>query len=378
MGQHDRDGRMTAAPTLSLRALNRALLARQGLLERRAPARLADALAPLVALQGEVVKPPYLALWARSAAFERPMLARALIAGEAVRGTFVRATLHVLAAEDYPQFRASVQPALDRALKAFYGKKAAGLDVERLCAAAEPFLREAPRTLRDLRAFLAVHEPARDPETMAYAVRTRLPLVQAPPAGVWGVGGAPRYALAEAVLGRPLAPADDAALRVLVRRYLAAFGPASPRDMTAWSGITNLAPHFAAQAAELRAFTGPGGETVYDLPDAPRPPDDAPAPVCFLAEFDSVLLGHAEKTRVLAEADRKSVFLSAGRVAAVFLIDGFAAGTWRFDAAAEGGIAWVSFTGRTLADAERAAVAAEAARLSAWLEQRDAEPDPQA
>ena len=223
-------------------------------------------------------------------------------------------------------------PALARALAAFFGQRAKGLDIPPLIAATRDYLRERPRTFAEVRLFLADLVPDRDPEALAYAVRTHLPLVQVFPGGAWGVGGNPAYAEAEGWLGGSFAE-SAASFRALVARYFAAFGPASARDFGAWSGLTGVAGALADLRPTLSTFRDERGVELFDLPEAPRPVGDTPAPPRFLPEYDNLLLAQADRGRVIADADRRRVFLSAGRVRATFLLDGLVAGTWRVERA---------------------------------------------
>ena len=158
----------------------------------------------------------------------------------------------------------------------------------------------------------------------------RLPLVQTPPAGIWGRGGSPRFALPEPWLGAPLAEPGES-LRALVFRYLAAFGPASARDFQAWSGITGIKSELEKMKPGLRLFRDEGGNELFDLPGAPLPPADTPAAPRFVSEYDNLVLSHADRRRVIADEDRKKVFLTAARVRATFLLDGFVAGAWKIE-----------------------------------------------
>lgn len=312
--------------SLTLRELNRATLARQRLLER-APLTTPAAIEQLAGLQAQVNNPPYIGLWTRLHDFGRGNLTAALERREVVRGALLRSTLHLATAADYLLFWPALRPALERALRSFFGKEVRDLDLDSLVAAARDSLTERPRTFGELRAPLAALAPDRDPAALAYAVRSYLPLVQVPPGGSWGKGGSPAYALADAGLGRPLAdPAESSG--ALVRRYLAAFGPATVRDFQTWSGLVGQQGAFDALRDGLRVLHDEQGRELFDLPDLPRPPGDTIAPVRFLPEYDNLLLAHADRARVIADAYRPLVFLSAARVRATFLIDGFVGGAW--------------------------------------------------
>ena len=217
-----------AYPVLTPRELNRATLARQMLLDRERIPPL-DAIKRLVGLQAQIPNPPYVSLWTRLHGFRREDLSRLLHERRAVRAPLMRSTLHLVSAEDYLLLWPALQPALVRALNAFFGRRARGLDVDRLFAAARKVLDEAPRTMGELKAVLAEVEPDRDGDALNYVVRTHLPLVQVPPGGTWGSGAAAAYATAEAWLGRP-SSGPKFPLRELLFRYLVGFGRSSRRD----------------------------------------------------------------------------------------------------------------------------------------------------
>jgi Winged helix DNA-binding domain len=352
-----------SAPTLSLRQINRATLARQLLLSRAA-LPIPAAIEQVGHLQAQVQNPPYIGLWTRLADFQRSDLTRLMEARRVVRTAWLRSTLHLVTAEDYVRLRATLQPALSRALSAFFGQKAKGVDVERLVTAARAQFAEKPRTTGDLKPALLAVEPTRDPDALAYVVRTHLPLVQVPPAGTWG-SGASAYTLAEAWLGQPIAPEAD--LRSLVQRYLAAFGPASIQDVQAWSGLTKLREPIEALRPALRTFKTEAGDEMFDLPDAPLPDADVPAPVRFMPEYDNVVLSHADRTRLIRDVDRGGIFLSAARVRATLLVDGFVRGVWKIEEARGNATLKIELF-QPLAAAERDEVLQEGARLLRWVE----------
>ncbi len=312
---------------LTLRELNRATLARQLLLKRVALPAL-DAVERLVGLQAQLPNPPYIGLWTRLQSFQRDDLTCLIEQRQVVRATMMRSTLHLMTAEDYVLLRPVLQPALTRAMHAFFGAPAKSIDIEQIVAAARVYIQQEPRTFVQIRARLAELFPETDPALLAYAVRTHLPLVQVPPGGVRGFGGSPAHVEASTWLDRPLDASLDS-LRQLVLRYLAAFGPASVKDVQAWSGLSRLQDVLKALKPELRTFRDEQGNELFDLPDAPLHPADVPAPARFLPEFDNLILSHADRSRVVPAEYRSSIFLSAGRVRATFLIDGFVHGTWK-------------------------------------------------
>lgn len=313
---------------LTLRELNRATLSRQLLLER-APVAVSEAVARLLGLQAQVPNPPYIGLWTRLRGFQREDLTSQMEQRRIVRAAAMRSTLHLLTAEDYLQFRRTLEPALVRALNAFFGKRAQGLDIEKLVAAARAYVESEPRATGALGGMLSELTPDRDRDALAYAVRTYLPLVQIPPGGTWGSGSAGAYTTAESWLGRPLAAPGG--IRTLVLRYLAAFGPASVADVQAWSGLVKLKEAIDTFKSELRVYRDEQSKELLDLPSLALPPADTPAPPRFLPEYDNLLLAHADRTRVIADEHRPRVFLSAGRVRATFLLDGFVRGAWKIE-----------------------------------------------
>jgi len=350
--------------TLTLRELNRATLARQYLLDRAA-LDVPEAIAGLVGLQAQVNNPPYIGLWTRLRDFRRGELTALMRRRAVVRGALLRSTLHLLTAEDYLLLRPAIQPALERALRSFFGAQARGLDTARLVATALPLLEERPRSFTELRAALVAIEPDRQPEALAYAVRTYLPLVQVPPGGTWGSGGSPAYALAEPWLGGVVAGPQES-FRALVWRYLAAFGPATVRDLQVWSGLTGLKDAVAALRPKLCAFRDEQGRELLDLPDRPLPPADLPAPPRFLPEYDNLLLAHADRTRVIPDEYRSLIFLSAARVRATYLLDGIVRGAWKTERVRDAATLVVE-PFAPLSPPDRAALADEGERLLRFI-----------
>jgi hypothetical protein len=289
-----------------------------------------EAVRRLAGLQAQVPNPPYVGLWTRLRGFARDDLTGLIEDRRVVRSSMMRATLHLTTAEDYLLLRPAIQAALDRSLRSIAGKRLEGLDLDRLVSAARAMVEGEPRTSKELQEGLVELEPDRDPSALAYLVRMRLPLVQTPPAGTWGTGGSPRFALPEPWLGARLADPEES-LRALVLRYLAAFGPAGARDFQAWSGLTGAKALLQEMRRDLVVFRDEGGNELFDVPGAPLPPADTPAPPRFVPEYDNLVLSHADRRRVIADEDRKEVFLSAARVRATILVDGFVAGVWRVE-----------------------------------------------
>ncbi len=350
---------MTAV--LSRQTLNRALLARQFLL-RRAQMPVYDAVAHLYGLQAQAPNPPYLALWNRLDGFAPEELSQLITDRRAVRIALMRSTIHLVTAEDCLALRPVLQPAHDRGFAVTYGKRLTGLDLDTVAVHGRELVEARPRTFAELGALLAERFPGYDADALAPVVRTRVPLVQVPPRGLWGSSGQAAHTSAETWLSaEPSAP--DPARMVL--RYLAAYGPASVPDVQAWSGLTRLKDVVAGLRPRLVTFRDERGVELYDLPDAPRPDAAEPAPLRLLGEFDSVLLSHADRTRIISDEHRRRVFTVNGIIKATVLADGFVAGTWRIERGRDAATLRVEpFV--QLTDAQRTALTEEAHRMLAF------------
>lgn len=308
--------------------LNRATLARQMLLQRETLSAT-EAVGRLCGMQAQEARPPFVGIWSRLAAFERDALHRAYHERSVVRATLMRGALHAFPARDYLTFRGTLQPVLDRALRGV-AARAEGIDRQQVVMAAREILGHGPRTVNELRPLLAEQFPHADERILGYTVRTLLPLVMIPTADRWAFPADSRFGLAEQWLGAPLLV--DTPVEQVILRYLAAFGPASVADAQTWSGLQGLNAVFATMRAQLRVFRDGRGRELFDLPDAPRPHADTPAPPRFLPEFDNLLLSHADRRRILADAHRPLVTMPKNlRIRATFLLDGFVAGTWRVE-----------------------------------------------
>jgi hypothetical protein len=229
-----------------------------------------------------------------------------------------------------------------------------------LATAARALVEERPRTFAEIGAALGERWPDRDPAALSAAARTLLPLVQVPPRGLWGRSGPAAHTTAEAWLGRPLDP--DYPVDELVLRYLAAFGPASVADVQTWSGLTRLKDAVERLRPGLLVFRDEGGRELFDLPDAPRPDPDTPAPARFMAEWDNVLLSHADRSRIVAEEHRGRIYTVNGVMPGTILVDGFVAGTWKIERSRGAATLRVESFAPLAADDE-AALAAEGERL---------------
>jgi hypothetical protein len=287
---------------LSSRALNRATLARQMLLAR-APVTAADAVSRLAGMQAQLARPPFVGLWSRVDGFAREHLAMAAERREVVRATLMRGTIHLVTRDDYARFRPAVQPALTAGMHAILKDRLAGIDVAALLAAAREVFADTPCTFARLRERLAERFPSLDERAMGYAVRMQLPLVQVPRAGqAWAWPGTADFALADDWIGEPVA--TDGESETLALRYFAAFGPATAKDFQTWSYLPDAPAIVAGLRPRLAAFRDEKGREHLDLPTAPRPGEDVPAPVRFLPEYDNLLLAHAERTRLVSDAHR--------------------------------------------------------------------------
>jgi hypothetical protein len=320
---------MTEAAMTS-RALGRATLARQMLLAReRVPALRATE--RLAALQAQTPRTPFVALWSRVEGFRREDLARLLAKRAVVRATTMRGTLHLLAAKDYASMRAALQPSLTKGMLAILRDRAKGLDVAKVTAEARRLFADEPRTFTEVRDLLVKRFPEGHERAMGFAVRLHLPLVQVPTDDPWSFPATADFALAESWLGAPMPEGNGP--QAIVLRYLAALGPSTSADVQSWTGLPDARALVEELRPKLRSLKGERGRELFDLPGAPRPPEDTPAPVRLLPEFDNVLLGHADRKRFVADEHRPRIYLPGLRVAATFLVDGRVAGTWTVERA---------------------------------------------
>jgi hypothetical protein len=304
------------------RELNRATLARQCLLERE-QLGVVEAVDRLGGLQAQEPRPPFVALHARIAGFEREQLAAALREGEVVRAMLMRATLHIVSRTRYAQLRPALDDVMTRAMAGALRGRDDGLDLATLLPAATELLEDRPRTFNELRALLSERFPGVNERALGYAVRTQLPLRMVAGDDAWAFPRDTPFALAGVKLRKP-------DLEQLVLDYLAAFGPATAADAQRFTGLQGLKPVFERLRERLVAFKD-GRRELFDLPDAPRPGEDAPAPPRFLADFDSVVLAHDDRTRLIADEHKPKIASKNLRVPAMVLYDGFAAGTWRIE-----------------------------------------------
>jgi Winged helix DNA-binding domain len=319
-----------APTTLSLRALNRATLDRQWLLARR-PATALEGIEHLVGMQAQSPLAPYVGLWSRLEGFTTDDLATLLESREAVRGSMMRATIHLMSARDFLALRPLIHPCMEREiyLNQNYGRhRVEGLDMDAVLAAGRSFIADAPRTAVELRTLLGPQFPDREPAVLAHAVRCLLPTIQVPPRGVWGKGGNPTMATAESWLGRPVDARPS--LDRMVLRYLAAFGPASVLDVQTWSGLTKLGEVVDRLRPKLRTYVDESsGRELFDLAEVELPSPDTPAPVRFLPELDNIGLSHADRARVIDPALHQRLIANERLMRGGILYDGFTCAVWK-------------------------------------------------
>lgn len=356
--------RPPGATVLTTRQLSRATLERQLLLRRvRMPAPAA--VEALVGLQGQEPRPPYLGLAARLEGFDPAELSELIASRAVVRITAMRSTVHVLSAPDALLLRPFSQPVIDRELRIFRGRLP-GVDLDELVAAVREQCARRPTPLKELAVLLNERWPRAAPVALKAAARILVPLVQAPPRGLWEGGGQVRLALQEEWVGRAPHPAPDAAAMARVAlRYLGAFGPASVRDMQLWCGRTRLREVFEDLRPRLRVYRDEHGVELFDLPDRPLPDPGTPAPPRFLGEFDNALIGHADRRRIVPEEIRRRDWERPYHFA-TFLVDGFVRGLWRITRGPGGAVLHLE-TFAPLGAAERTALEREAAGLLGLL-----------
>jgi hypothetical protein len=349
------------AQVLDQRSLNRALLARQILLERR-PATAAATIERLVGMQAQAPNLPYIGLWARLEGFHHEELSRLVETRAAVRMSLMRNTIHLVTARDAVRLKPLFIPLGERGyMRASpWGRNMRDVDFEPIHRAANEIMAEKPLTVAELAKLLAQRFPDHDGAAMAYGVRYMAALVFTPPRGIWGANGPVSLTTMEAWLGRSAGPGIEA--EELVRRYLAAFGPASVADMRAWSGLA-MRPVFERLRPRLKVFRSETGPELFDLARAPRPPAETEAPVRMLPDYDNILLAHADRTRIMPVGKHLGMFNSAGVTQGSVLVDGFVRAMWK---PAKNSIVVTPFE-RPLAKSDRTQITEEAYRLLQFL-----------
>jgi Winged helix DNA-binding domain len=339
-----------AERVLTLRELNRATLGRQLLLERKRLSPTA-VIERLVGIQAQWPPAPYVGIWTRTSGFRREALERLLARGDVLKATMMRQTLHLVTPRDY------------------------GLILAAMSETNFPWESATAKALvRSVRA-LAAQGPVTAAEGLAHverehgltgidarrawrAARIRAHVLHHHETALWHGRPEGRFVAVE----EPEAHVPVDARAEILRRYLAAFGPSSRRDIVQWSMMHVPEVQRALDLLELRRFRDEQDRELVDVAGAPLPAPETPAPVRFLPKWDNVLLAHADRTRVLPEQYRKTVIRPNGDVAQTFLVDGFVAGTWRLE---DGRV--VSEPFKPLASAARRELEDEAARLEAFL-----------
>lgn len=313
----------SAAKVLSDMQLNRALMKRQCLLRRvsLSPAQLIE---HLVGLQAQIPLSPYLGLWSRLQRFRPEQLSELLLTRAAVRAPLMRSTIHLVTGADFAVIWPVARTVLVRTFgSSEFARDLKSLKSEEIAPVANKYLREQPRTLAALGRLLAEHWPKVRPDSLAYASRCSVPVVQVPPRGVWGKSGQATWAPAETWLGRKVK--RNTQVEPIFLRYLVAFGPATVADFQAWSGLAGSHESIERLRSKLKIYGDEHGRELFDIPGATIPEAKVRVPVRFLPEYDNVLLGHADRSRVLPHGVRRKIAIGQPTV----LIDGFAAATWR-------------------------------------------------
>lgn len=285
------------------------------------------ALEHLVGMQAQAPNLPYVGLWSRLEGFNPERLSQLVRTRRAVRLSLMRNTIHLVTVRDAHGLKPLFEPLGERGF--LHGSPwGRGIRLAELAAikrAGREIMHARPRTVAELSKLLSERFPDHDGVALAYGVRYTVPLVFTPPRGVWGAGGAVTLTTFEAWLGREPGPSHE--LEDLVLRYLAAFGPASPADMRAWSGLA-LRPVFERLRPRLVTFRSEKDVELFDLPKAPRPAAGTEAPVRLLPDYDNILLGHADRTRIMAPGRHLGLFSSNGIMKGSVLVDGFVRGAW--------------------------------------------------
>ncbi|HEU5475151.1 MAG TPA: winged helix DNA-binding domain-containing protein [Actinophytocola sp.] len=315
----------------------------------------------LVGMQAQSPNAPYVGLWSRLTSFAVDDLVTAITDRTLVRSSLMRGTIHLVSAADCLALHPLTRTILERAVRGGPGLPAAGV-LEEVLAEAAGLLAEQPRSLAELRRLLGDRRPDQDPEALGRAARYLLPLVHVPPKGLWGHSGQARLTTVRAWLGRDVQPHGDPA--AMLRRYLAGYGPASVKDVQTWSGLPGWRATFAQ--LDLDTFRDERGTELFDLPDAPLPDPDTPAPVRLLPEYDNCLRSHTDRLRVMSAESWAALFATKNDAPMpAFLVDGFVRGIWRLKADRRTATIVIRpFTPLTKRHA--AAVVAEAERLLAF------------
>jgi hypothetical protein len=318
---------LTVSRTLTTRELNRALLARQFLLERSA-LPLVTTIERIGGLQTQYAPSGYIGLWSRMRDFRRDSLTAALHQRRVIQGTLLRSTIHMVSARDYWLFLAAIRQPRQDWWRRVTRHQISERDMEEAVLALREQLAKGPRRADELKGIIS----ERGLPSFAFGgVAQWLEMVRVPPSGTWEQRRADLYGLAEAWI-RPTSHTEPAGLEHVIRRYVGGFGPASVREIADWAGIPHARFVPVLERMSLRHFRDEKGKGLIDLPRAPLPAADTPAPVRFLPTWDATLLVHARRTQILPEQYRPLVFnTKTPHSVPTFLIDGTVAGTWRVE-----------------------------------------------
>ena len=353
---------------VTVRQLNRALLARQMLLQRERIG-VADAVGRIMAVQAQEPASVYLGLWNRVAGFDPADLDAAYAARALVRSISIRLTLHTVRAEDYPSFHEAMVRNLRAARLAdrrFLSTGLTAADVDAVVADLADHLAD-PRLAPEIEAWLAARF-GRPIERAWWALKTYGPFVHHADGGPWSFRSGRSF---RAAPDGPPRPEATEALGHLLRAYLRSFGPATAQDFGQFA--MQRKPAWEAAIGhlgdELVRLDGPGGTALLDLAGSTVPDGDEPAPARLLPMFDNVLLAHVDRGRILPDAHRAHVIRRNGDTLPTVLVDGHVAGVWRPARDGRPGVevsALVPFAARVWR-----AVDAEAAPLAALVAERD-------
>ena len=346
------------APTLGARALNRALLARQLLLER-ATGPMEAAVEQVGGLQTQVSRSGYIGLWSRLVGLRRDAYTAALVERRLVQGWLMRVTIHTVSAADYWPMAVAVRRERQAWWLRTWGNGITHDDMQAVADAIREQLADGPMPQRDLNRRLAARGIERP---IANAAALWVDLVRVPPPGTWDRPRADRYGLAEEWLP-PTGVGEAEGRDLLLRRYLGGYGPATMADISSWAGISVAELRPVVERAELRRLRDEDGRELLDLADGPLPDPETSAPARFVASFDPILMVHARRTQVLPDEFRSAIFnVRTPQSWNTFLVDGQVAGTWTH---ADGRVELQPL--RKLTSTERSAVDDEAHRLEGFL-----------
>ncbi|HKX48095.1 MAG TPA: winged helix DNA-binding domain-containing protein [Gaiellaceae bacterium] len=351
-----------AERVLTQRELNRALLARQLLLERT-PASVSKAVERLGGLQAQHSSSPYLSLHARLEGFERAQLTSALEKRRVVKALLQRGTLHIVTPRDFWAFTAARRALVADYWPPAYERLLPKRKIEEIATAIVAELRFAPLTFEEVRALLRPYASERISTTFLWRrVQGQAPVVHVPPSGTWGYHGNGVFVAADAVLRGGLPDPEDARNH-LIRSYLRAFGPASAQDVAQWAGLQRTGPITETLAGmSLRTFRDERGKVLYDLPRTPLPDPETPVPPRLVPRYDNLVLSHADRTRILGDVPVSRIVTKNALVHATILVDGFAVGTWQLE---KGRVRLEPFS--RLARATTTALRADAERVEAFV-----------